>query len=122
MERSHYETELPQVDRLIWIASEISAKPKATQPPLKESFAPLKPIRQWLDDIEICDRDTAHILCSVIPAQCPFERTIKLFDRTILRIPPLCKLNPFYDQVVGLRFRSLCYLADECGEDISPYC
>jgi hypothetical protein len=24
--------------------------------------------------------------------------------------------------VVGLRFRSLCYLADECGEDVTGYC
>jgi hypothetical protein len=123
MESSHYETKSPQADRFIWIAAEIPAKPTATvQPSPKVSFAPLKPIRQWLDRIEICDRDTAHILCSVIPAQCPFERTIKLWGRTILHIPPLCKLNPFYDEVVGLRFRSLCYLADECGEDISSYC
>jgi hypothetical protein len=122
MERSHYEPKSLQASRLIWIASEISAKPLETQTPLKESFAPLKPLRQWLDGIEISDRDTAHILCSVIPAQCPFERTIKFLGRPILHIPPLCKLNPFYDEVVGLRFRSLCYLADECGEDISPYC
>jgi hypothetical protein len=122
MRSSRYETESPQADRFIWIATEISAKPKSIQPPSKASFAPLKPIRQWLDGIEICDRDTAHVLCSVIPAQCPFERTLKFWGRTILYIPPLCKLNPFYDEVVGLRFRSLCYLADECGEDISPYC
>ena len=25
-------------------------------------------------------------------------------------------------QTVGLRFRALSYLADECGEDVSPYC
>ncbi len=42
-------------------------------------------------------------------------------DRTLLSIPPLCKLNPLYEQVVGLRFRALCYLADECGEDVTPY-
>jgi hypothetical protein len=34
----------------------------------------------------------------------------------------MCKLNPFYEQVVGIRFRSLCYLADVCGEDITAYC
>jgi hypothetical protein len=123
MESSHYETQSPQAARVIWVASEIPVEPEANvQPALKASFAPLKPIRQWLNSIEIRDRDTAHILCSVIPAQCPFERTIKLLGRTILYIPPLCKLNPFYDEVVGLRFRSLCYLADECSEDISPYC
>jgi hypothetical protein len=117
-----------QDDRLIWVASEISPpssnllQPPTQTPPLPASFAPLKPLRNWLESIEIRDRDMAHVLCSVIPAQCPFERTVRLFGRTILNIPPLCKLNPFYDEVVGLRFRALCYLADVCGEDISIYC
>jgi hypothetical protein len=34
----------------------------------------------------------------------------------------MCKLNPFYEQLVGLRFKALCYLADVCGEDIAAYC
>ncbi|MDY7024694.1 MAG: Mo-dependent nitrogenase C-terminal domain-containing protein, partial [Cyanobacteriota bacterium] len=38
-----------------------------------------------------------------------------------IHIPPLCKLNPVYDELISLRFRALCYLADECGEDITPY-
>jgi hypothetical protein len=57
----------------------------------------------------------------MIPAQCPFERDIKIFGRTVAHIPPLCKLNPLYDQLVGLRFRALCYLVDVCGEDIQAY-
>ncbi|MBD1843871.1 Mo-dependent nitrogenase C-terminal domain-containing protein [Cyanobacteria bacterium FACHB-63] len=76
----------------------------------------MKPIRSWLDSIEIHDRKAAHLVCKLIPAQCPFERDIKLFGRTIAHIPPMCKLNPLYDQFVGLRFRALCYLVDECGE------
>jgi Mo-dependent nitrogenase C-terminus len=126
---SHATTESPQNHNVIWIASEVSINPvisqnsaETHQPTPNLSVAPLRPIRRWLDDIEISDRDMAHILCSVIPSQCPFERTFKLFGRTVLRIPPLCKLNPFYDEVVGLRFRALCYLADVCGEDISIYC
>jgi hypothetical protein len=58
----------------------------------------------------------------MIPAQCPFERDVKLFGHKIVHIPPLCKLNPIYEQLVGLRFRALSYLADDCGEDVSPYC
>jgi hypothetical protein len=27
-----------------------------------------------------------------------------------------------YEEVVGLRFKAMCYLADVCGEDISQYC
>jgi hypothetical protein len=84
--------------------------------------SPLAPIRQWLEAIEIHDSTVAHQLCKLIPSQCPFERHIQLFERTILYIPPLCKLNPFYEQVVLLRFKALSYLADECGEDISAYC
>ena len=72
----------------------------------------LKPLRQWLDGIEIDDPKFAQFLCNVIPGECPFERDIVLFGRKIAHIPPLCKLNPFYEQLVGLRFRALCFLAD----------
>ncbi|MEM7554774.1 MAG: Mo-dependent nitrogenase C-terminal domain-containing protein [Cyanobacteria bacterium P01_A01_bin.84] len=82
----------------------------------------LKPLRQWLDNIQISDRKLAHRLCQLIPSQCPFERDINIFDKTLFHIPPLCKLNPLYEELVSLRFRALCYLADECGEDIAEYC
>ncbi len=123
MESSHYTTEPPQDARLIWVASEVAMTPaaqKSYKP--KTQFAPLRSIRQWLDNIEVSDPQMARTFCSVIPAQCPFERTISLFGRPVVHIPPLCKLNPFYEELVALRFKSLCYLADECGEDISPYC
>lgn len=81
----------------------------------------LQPVRDWLDKMDVQDPKIAHFLCKIIPSQCPFERDINLFGRTIAHIPPLCKLNPLYDQLVGLRFRALSYLADICGEDISPY-
>jgi tellurite resistance protein len=81
----------------------------------------LHPVKDWLDDMEIKDPRLARFMCKVIPAQCPFERDINLFGRTIAPIPPLCKLNPLYEQFVGLRFRSLSYLADDCKEDISEY-
>ncbi len=82
----------------------------------------LRPLRHWCEQLEINSPELAHRICQLIPAQCPFARTIKLLGRPILTIPPLCKLNPLYEEFVALRFRSLCYLADECGEDISPYC
>ncbi|MGL4376842.1 MAG: Mo-dependent nitrogenase C-terminal domain-containing protein, partial [Microcoleaceae cyanobacterium] len=44
-----------------------------------------------------------------------------LFSRKVAYIPPLCKFNPFYEEFVTLRFRALCYLADDCGEDISEF-
>ncbi len=72
----------------------------------------LQPLRQWLDRIEINDPKVAQFLCKAIPGHCPFERDIVLFGRKIGHIPPLCKLNPFYEQLVGLRFRALCFLAD----------
>jgi hypothetical protein len=82
----------------------------------------LQPLRLWIDNIKVSDRTIAHRLCKLIPAQCPFERDVKLFGKTLFHIPPMCKLNPLYEEVVGLRFRALCYLADDCGEDISQYC
>ena len=81
----------------------------------------LQPVKEWLDGMEIHDPRLARFICNIVPAQCPFERDINLFGRTIAHIPPLCKLNPLYEQFIGLRFRSLSYLADECGEDVNKY-
>jgi len=79
-------------------------------------------LKRWLDGIEVKSPKLARLLCKLIPAQCPFERKVKVFDRTLFYIPPLCKLNPVYEQLIGLRFRALCYLAEACGEDVMPYC
>ncbi|WP_071518190.1 Mo-dependent nitrogenase C-terminal domain-containing protein [Geitlerinema sp. PCC 9228] len=99
-------------------STQASSQPK-TQ---RQVFDLLHPLRAWLNGIQIDSAKQAHFLCKLIPAQCPFERDIKLGNRTLFHIPPLCKLNPLYEEVVALRFRALCFLADECGEDISPYC
>lgn len=85
-------------------------------------FQPLTALRQWLDHLEIANPRTARAIAQLIPAQCPFERDVLLFGHKVGHIPPLCKLNPLYEQLVGLRFRALCYLADQCGEDIQSYC
>ncbi|MBV9390228.1 MAG: Mo-dependent nitrogenase C-terminal domain-containing protein [Chroococcidiopsidaceae cyanobacterium CP_BM_ER_R8_30] len=82
----------------------------------------LKRLVYWLDAIEIRDPKVARLLCQMIPAQCPFEQDVKFFSYTLFHIPPLCKFNPFYKQVIGLRFKALCYLADECGIDVRIYC
>ncbi len=81
----------------------------------------LAPTREWLDGLDVHDPKVARFLCRMIPSQCPFERDVKLFGRKIVHIPPMCKLNPLYEQMVGLRFRALSYLADDCGEDVSKY-
>lgn len=73
----------------------------------------LTPLRQWLDGLDIQDPRVAKFLCKMIPSQCPFERDVTLFGRKIVHIPPLCKINPLYEQMVGLRFRALSYLADD---------
>jgi Mo-dependent nitrogenase C-terminus len=82
----------------------------------------LSPLRNWFETLEIRDPKIAHWICAFIPAQCPFERDVQLLGRTLLHIPPLCKLNPFYDQFVMLRFRALSFLVDQCGEDVTRYC
>jgi len=81
----------------------------------------LNPVRHWLDDMEIDSPYMARFVCKMIPPQCPFERDIVLFGHKVVHIPPMCKINPLYEELVGLRFRALCYLADECKEDISQY-
>ncbi|MDJ0732893.1 MAG: Mo-dependent nitrogenase C-terminal domain-containing protein [Nostocaceae cyanobacterium] len=121
----------PNTQKKIFLASWISvnqAEASSTNatslhPPAQTfQFDIYQPLRQWLNNFQVSDQKLAHRLCKLIPAQCPFERDIKLFGKTMLHIPPMCKLNPLYEEVVGLRFRALCYLADNCGEDISQYC
>ncbi|NMG17927.1 Mo-dependent nitrogenase C-terminal domain-containing protein [Brasilonema bromeliae] len=84
------------------------------------SFEILYPLRRLVDGIQVKNARLAHLICQIIPCCCPFERSIKLFGHTF-HIPPLCKLNPLYDNFVGLRFRALSYLTDECGEDVTKY-
>ncbi|MFN3926786.1 MAG: Mo-dependent nitrogenase C-terminal domain-containing protein [Pseudanabaenaceae cyanobacterium] len=81
----------------------------------------LEPVKEWLDHMEIKDERLAKLICRVIPAQCPFERDITLFGKKIAHIPAMCKLNPLFDQLMGLRFRSLNFLAEK-GVDVSNYC
>lgn len=81
----------------------------------------LHPVKDWLEGMEVKDPRLAKFICKIIPPQCPFERDINLFGRKVAHIPPLCKLNPLYEQFTMLRFRSLSYLADECGEDVTKY-
>ncbi|MEO1621069.1 MAG: Mo-dependent nitrogenase C-terminal domain-containing protein [Cyanobacteria bacterium J06632_3] len=82
---------------------------------------PLKPAREWLDQLKVEDPRLARFVCKLVPSQCPFERDVKLFGRKVVHIPPMCKINPLYEQLVGLRFRALSYLADDLGEDVTPY-
>ncbi|MGP1374889.1 MAG: Mo-dependent nitrogenase C-terminal domain-containing protein [Almyronema sp.] len=94
---------------------------KSAAAPSETGPDPLKPAREWLDQLEVHDPRLARFLCKMIPSQCPFERDVNLFGRKLVHIPAMCKLNPLYDQLVGLRFRALSYLADECEEDVTPY-
>jgi hypothetical protein len=98
------------------LASSFNAPTPNFLPKLLDTL--LKPIRNWIDNVEITDPDRAHLFCKLIPAQCPFERDVVVLGRKVAHIPPMCKINPLYDQFVGLRFRSLCYLVDVCGENI----
>lgn len=88
---------------------------------LADGVQPLKPLRDWLDRLEVDDPRLAKFVCKMVPSQCPFERDITLFGRKTVHIPPMCKLNPLYEQLVGLRFRAMTYLSDDLGEDITPY-
>ena len=82
---------------------------------------PLKPMREWLDQLQVDDPRLARFVCKMVPSQCPFERDVTLLGKKVVHIPPMCKLNPLYEQLVSLRFRALSHLADDLGEDVTPY-
>ncbi|MEO0350503.1 MAG: DUF533 domain-containing protein [Cyanobacteria bacterium P01_A01_bin.15] len=98
-----------------------AASPLTPPAPHDDGPDPLKPMREWLDQLHVDDPRLARFVCKMIPSQCPFERDVKLFGKKVIHIPPMCKLNPLYEQLVGLRFRALSHLADDLGEDVTPY-
>jgi tellurite resistance protein len=71
----------------------------------------LDPLKAWLDRLQPTDPAVARFLVRLIPAQCPFERDVRLFGYKLVHIPPMCKINPLYDQLVALRLRCLDTLA-----------
>jgi hypothetical protein len=103
---------------LFMISSASGSSQTAPKPP---AFDLLKPLRYWIDHFSVRTPRVARRLAHLIPAQCPFERDITLLGHQVAHVPPLCKLNPLYEELMSLRFRALCYLADECGEDISAF-
>jgi Mo-dependent nitrogenase C-terminus len=88
-------------------------------PPLPQPGI-LTPIRRWIDAIEVRSPRLAHWICQLIPCSCPFEHKFTLFGH-FFHTPPLCELNPFYNEFVALRFRALSYLSDVCGENVDRY-
>jgi Mo-dependent nitrogenase C-terminus len=101
------------------MVSPLRSRASEKSKPLNDAFdLMLQPFREWLDAVPVTDADAARMLYKLIPGQCPFERDVVLFGRKLMHIPPLCKLNPFYDQLVGIRFRAMCFLVDECGETL----
>lgn len=116
--------ELPQLSLLKTTLATSEAGSRQTLSPTQADAASptdlLDPLRNWMDGIQVHNPKVARFLCKMIPAQCPFERDVVLFGHKVMHIPPMCKLNPLYDQVVGLRFRALSLLAEE-GEDTTQY-
>lgn len=89
-------------------------------PPSPPGPSRLDPIRRWIDGIEVNSPRLAHWLCQVIPCTCPFEHRFTIFG-IFFHTPPLCEINPFYNEFVFLRFRALNYLSEVCGEDVTKY-
>jgi hypothetical protein len=110
---------LASVRSTLYDLNEVS--PTTADGAAEPKLEPLKPAKEWLDQLEVHDPRLARFICKLVPSQCPFERDVTLFGRKVVHIPPMCKLNPLYEQLLGLRFRALSYLADDCGEDVTPY-
>ena len=76
-----------------------------------ESGGLLDQLRAWLDGLDPTEPAVARFLVRLIPDQCPFERDVRLFGHKLVHIPPMCKINPLYDQLIALRLRCLTSLA-----------
>jgi hypothetical protein len=53
----------------------------------------------------------SKLILKLIPASCPFARSFHFGNHTLV-IPPLCKLNPFYNNLMQLRLKAWNTLAE----------
>jgi hypothetical protein len=74
-----------------------------------------------LNDNVTHSKTLAQKTVELIPANCPFERNIPIFGLAVIHIPPLCKLNPLYEDFAMLRFNALTALAETYHLDITQY-
>jgi hypothetical protein len=68
-------------------------------------------IQSWLNTIQVESLEVAILICRIIPDRCPFQRRFSMLGYGV-EIPPLCKLNPFYPQLIALRLKALTYLME----------
>lgn len=61
-----------------------------------------------MNDSKIMKQRFIEFLATILPDFCPFSRTFdfKLFKITI---PPLCTLNPFYQDIMKVKLKRLGY-------------
>lgn len=97
-----------------------TSTPRHSSPPSLSRADLLNPVRRWIDRLDVRSPRLAHLICKLIPCTCPFEHKFTLFGYGF-HTPPLCELNPFYNEFVALRFRALNYLSEVCGEDVAKY-
>lgn len=71
----------------------------------------MKFLRNYLNSLDVSNKAIAQVICFLIPSACPFARTLQILNRKIV-IPPLCKLNPVYDELMKLRFKALGVIHD----------
>lgn len=69
-------------------------------------------VQNWVNSIELHSIFQAKLVCWIIPSNCPFARNVQL-GKFNLSVPPLCKINPLYEQLSNLRVRALVYLEHE---------
>lgn len=55
-------------------------------------------------------RNIVHYLAIKLPDSCPFNITINIGKLHLFTIPPLCKLNPLYEEVIEEKLRIKGYL------------
>lgn len=77
---------------------------------LNPTFAPLAPIRRWMNTIEVGNVLVAQMICHLVPNTCSSAHEIRFFDRTWFTVPSICQVNPFKDELIDLRFRAADFL------------
>lgn len=74
---------------------------------MQPNYSLISAFKEALNNFEFTNKDRAERFVKLIPNSCPFAREVKAFGKTIVNIPPLCKINPLYEEIMMLKFRTI---------------
>lgn len=96
------------IDSAVALVEKLGAKLRETaELTLAFAFSVDKLVRVSINSASAFSEADALFIVGFIPSTCPFERDVYLYKLKLFHIPPICKINPYYKEIVNLKLRAI---------------